>query len=883
MSIKAGLKLGPYEIIEPIGAGGMGEVWRAHDERIGRDVAIKVLPASYAENEDRLRRFEQEARAAGVLNHPNLLTIHDLGTHDGAPYIVSELLEGQTLRDLLGDTRTRSNPPGDQDSGRRSSFTRGRVLSSRKAIDYATQIAQGLAAAHEKGIVHRDLKPENLFVTKDGRVKILDFGLAKLTEANDSEWTDAATVNRGTDPGTVLGTVGYMSPEQVRGGSADHRTDIFAFGAILYEMLSGRRAFDGESKVEALNAILKEDPPELSESNVGISAGLERIVEHCLEKSPTERFQSARDLAFQLGVVTSASGDTGAMSTIGTRRGRAPIIVAIGAIAMIAAAFLAGRASVGNLAETPASSSASEELPIPPTFHRLTFEEGLLLNARFGADGETVLYSARWKGREEPELFATQLGAPGARSLGRTGLLLASVSPTNELALIEQSRRVLSRAPLTGSAPREVAANVADAVWSPNGEDFAVIRQLGGRGGTRTVEYPVGNVLFETQSNIGHPCFSHDGKQLAVLHLSEGRWAPIVIDIDTKKAHVSPPIWEFASGIGWSPGNAELWISANETIEPRSIWGYRIEDSRLRSVLRIPSNVDLLDVTADGRVLMTRVSTQSRARYVGPDRKEIDLTWSGLSLVTTLSYDGTKVLFEVVGEGARPDATVYLRDIGQPEPVALGGGVSSDLSPDLGWVATTTVTAPEKVVLLPTGAGQPRELDMTPLDNFEDVFFTPDGKSLILQGNAPNEPTRVYEFEIESGKIRAISPDDTSLVGRSISPDGRRILVSREGKRPQILNLDNGTFDEIAFPERLPVIGWYEDSEQIFVTRAEGNIVEILLLDPSSGSLRPVTTSELPFDGPGSWGYGVITPDGNSWAYSAGLDTYDLYYVEGLR
>src|SRR5437667_3752093 len=287
MTLAAGTKLGRYEIRAKLGAGGMGEVYRARDEKLNRDVAIKVLPASLSQDSDRLLRFEQEAQAAGALNHPNILAVHDVGTHDGAPYIVSELVEGEELREQLNDGS----------------------LPQRKALDYAQQIAQGLAAAHERGITHRDLKPENLFVTADGRVKILDFGLAKLRPLpNESVSSEIDTRKQITDPGTVMGTVGYMSPEQVRGHEADHRSDIFSFGSILYEMLSGQRAFRRDTMAETMTAILKEEPPELSEANAKISLPLEKIVRRCLEKKPERRFHSASDLAFALEALSTPSG-----------------------------------------------------------------------------------------------------------------------------------------------------------------------------------------------------------------------------------------------------------------------------------------------------------------------------------------------------------------------------------------------------------------------------------------------------------------------------------------------------------------------------------------------------------------------------------------------
>src|SRR5438552_7310347 len=279
-----------YKVVSAIGAGGMGEVYRARDTKLGRDVAIKVLPAGFSENSDRLRRFEQEAQAAGALNHPNILVIHHIGIHDGAPYIVSELLEGETLRDRMA----------------------GSALPQRKVLDYALQIARGLAAAHEKGIVHRDIKPDNVFITNDGRVKILDFGLAKLTSATDgTSQTEVPTRKVNTDPGTVMGTMGYMSPEQLKGQPADHRSDIFSFGAILYEMLSGKRAFRGDSMAETMSAILREDPPDLSETNKTISPALERLMRHCLEKNPEERFHSARDLAFAIESLSGATNRSG--------------------------------------------------------------------------------------------------------------------------------------------------------------------------------------------------------------------------------------------------------------------------------------------------------------------------------------------------------------------------------------------------------------------------------------------------------------------------------------------------------------------------------------------------------------------------------------------
>ena len=319
MALESGTKLGPYEIILPLGAGGMGEVYRARDTRLNREVAVKVLPAHFAGDPERLRRFEQEARATGVLNHPNILVIYDIGIHDGAPYIVSELLEGQTLRHRLEESS----------------------LSVRKAVEYSIQIAHGLAAAHEKGVIHRDLKPENVFITREGRIKILDFGLAKLTEVSGSA-SEVSTLASATEAGVLLGTVGYMSPEQVRGKPVDHRSDLFNFGAIFYEMLSGARAFQGDSGVETMNAILKEDPPDLASRATNVPPALSRIVRRCLEKNPDERFRSAQDIAFALDALSESSIALPPAALAETPRvGRRTVILALAAL-MLAQAGMNG-------------------------------------------------------------------------------------------------------------------------------------------------------------------------------------------------------------------------------------------------------------------------------------------------------------------------------------------------------------------------------------------------------------------------------------------------------------------------------------------------------------------------------------------------------------
>ncbi|HEX8096586.1 MAG TPA: serine/threonine-protein kinase, partial [Pyrinomonadaceae bacterium] len=411
--LEKGERIGHYKVRGLLGKGGMGEVYVADDTRLNRPVALKLLPPQFAADADRVRRFEQEAQAAGALNHPNVLAIHDVGTHGGAPFIVTELLEGETMRERINGT----------------------ALPARKAIDYALQIARGLAAAHEKGIVHRDLKPDNIFITRDGHVKILDFGLAKLTRPQFAHGVDTAapTLQVNTAPGQVMGTVGYMSPEQVRGEAVDFRTDIFAFGAVLYEMLSGKPAFRRQTAVETLNAILKEEPEELAAANGSIPPALERVVSHCLEKKKEARFQSARDLSFNLETLSGAATSSAIAPALPAaakpeRRLRPVILIAALLAAVALAAFFAGRRNGLTAGEHTAKSA-------PPGFQRLTFRRGVIPSARFAPDGQTIIYSAGWDG-DQPQLFLTRPESPESRPLGLQDAVLLAVSPSGEMAIL---------------------------------------------------------------------------------------------------------------------------------------------------------------------------------------------------------------------------------------------------------------------------------------------------------------------------------------------------------------------------------------------------------------------------------------------------------------
>src|SRR5258708_11176568 len=483
MPFAADTQLGPYKIISLIGAGGMGEVYRAHDTRLLRDVALKVLQESLTADVDRLPRFEQEARAVAALNHPNIVSVYDVGVADSVHYIVTELIEGETLRQRIP----------------------AQGIPARKAIELAVQLANGLAAAHDQGIAHRDLKPENIIITKDGRLKILDFGLAKLRRSHaQTETMDGATAAE-TNVGMVLGTAGYMSPEQVRGEPADHLSDIFSFGSILYEMISGQRAFKRNNNAETMTAILTEEPEE-SASRIGVTPpALARIVRHCMEKQPKQRCQAARDIAFDLESVSAVSG-TGALPAATKTNARWIRSAAV------AAAFLAAGIGLGLWLHP----SAPE---LQPKLHRVTFSRLTILSARFTPDGN-LIYGASLEGKE-PELFFAQSGSVESRPIGMTATSILAVAPNGELAVQSNPTLTasfayagtLARAPQTGGAPRPISEGVEYPDWAPDGS-IAAVRLVGGK---VRLEYPLGKVLYETAGRISHMRISPDGTLAALI------------------------------------------------------------------------------------------------------------------------------------------------------------------------------------------------------------------------------------------------------------------------------------------------------------------------------------------------------------------------------
>jgi hypothetical protein len=869
MTLPPGAKLGPYAIVAPLGAGGMGEVYKAHDTRLSRLVAVKVLPEHLGKSADALARFEREAKAVAALNHPNILGIHDFATHEESPYVVMELLEGESLR-----ARLEHGP-----------------LSVPRAIELAVQMAEGLAAAHEKGVVHRDLKPENLWVTKDGRLKILDFGLAKQLEAPepgaDSLQPTAAVPTDGrTERGMILGTLGYMSPEQVRGEAVDARSDLFSFGAVLFEMLTGKRAFARSSASDTMAAVLRDDPPEVEGTSRPMPPGLQRIVRHCLEKSPEQRFHSAHDVAFALQSLSVAEGTAPLAAPFERRNRRATAVwAALGAL-LLGAAGLAGWATRG-----PG--------PPPPTFRLLTHERGTVTGARFVPNTSEVVYSAQWAGAPA-QWYARRLDQQGTRALvGSEGILLGVAANGEGIGV---TRTYLSHAvqvgalyslPLAGGAQREwISSRVWGAGPGPGAGELAAV--VGDFGGEIQLEWPLGRVVAKSLEVLRSPLIR--GDLLAFVKERGNIIEEVSLELVERggKSRTLAQLSGF-TGMAWGPDGREIWISTYR--DGASVFLAADLAGRTRVLLRHAGRLEIQDVDAQGRALVALHSYQrqtfGRARGESKDK---DLGWLEAQATTSLTLDGGTALLAPVADWSRVDGNLYVRPLAGGPAQAVGiGQRQSTISQDGKWVATCTVDPEMALVLIPTGPGAPRRIplpDFAGSDLRPDVL--PDGRSVILWGRRRGEPFAFWGLDLETGALEKLSPSGTSPYAYQtlLSPDGRSIAYvdvtqpRQDGASTIGVSRTDGSEARTAvtLPAGEAMSGWGPDSASILVWDRNAVPAQVDRVDLATGRRTRVLTVAPP-DPVGVQGIQILlaTPDAAAYAYNVTRKLSELYLVEGLE
>ena len=852
-------RIGTYELGSLIGAGSMGEVYRARDTALNRDVALKVLPPLLAFDPDRVARFRREAQVLAALSHPNIAAIYGLEESSGVKAIALELVDGPTLADRIAQG----------------------PLPLEEALEIARQIADALEAAHQKGIIHRDLKPANV---KLGHpvVKVLDFGLAKAWEgAPEVQLAAAPTLTATLDrERTLLGTPAYMSPEQARGRALDKRADIWSFGCVLYEMLTGRATFAAETISDTLARVLEHDP-DWQALPPATPGRVRDLLRRCLQKPLARRLRDIGDARLELDEALTPIADPPPTGAAGRRR---TLEIAAGAavvaLALVGAGYLAGR-------DRPVSTVA---------FGQLTFRHGAITGARVAADGRTVVYRATWDGGP-PELLLIRPENRQSASIGLVNAGIYSVSSRGELAVALGCRLnwgeclgTLAQVPITGGSPREMVKDVIAADWSPDGSQIAIVAVDDSR---YRLEYPIDRVLYEPKGWITDARVSPRGDRVAFLdHLQYGDTAGsvTVVDLDGRRTTLSSG-WKSLHGLAWSPDGGEVWFSGSRTGKNGSstLQAVRLGGQE-RSVVSAPGLLKLHDISRDGqRVLLTRGTMRGSITAAAADGMERDLSWFDYSTVADLSADGKTLLFYEWGEAVGAAPTIFIRRTDGSEPVSLGEGRPLALSPDTRWVAAVQGTDAARLVLLPAGTGEVRPLPRGPIVEYLDwAAWSRDGRRIFFAGREAEDVRRTYVQDVDGGDPRPVTPE--GFAGLALSPDGRTIAtVDRYGEFYLC------ALDEPADPRPLAgyrdgdvPLQWSTDGRRLFVREAGNLTLRIFTLDVSTGA-RELWKQLMPRDPAVLIDIGTdpgqvrLTPDGKSYAYTYWSFEGELYVAQGLK